>query len=126
MKWMRGLLAGALLGVLLVTAVRAQRQPIKSDNARFGDPTSTGRIYQDYLFGVIKSLNSNEMVLTKTQYGLDKTFKLERKTKYIHDGRPSSFDRLKVGDQVWVDVKKNKKTGEMIARKVVTGVGATD
>jgi hypothetical protein len=31
-------------------------------------------------------------------------------------------DRLKVGDQVWLQVKNEKKTGDMIAEKVYSGV----
>lgn len=123
MKRISILTAAILCSLCAGLALRAQHEPTKSDNARFGDPTSTARIYQDYLYGVIKSINSSEMVLDKTQFGVDKPFKLERKTKFIHDGKPSSRDKLKVGDQVWVDAKKDKKSGEMIAKKVVTGVG---
>jgi hypothetical protein len=96
----------------------------KPENARFGDPTSTARAYQDYLYGVIKNLNKNELVLDKTKFGIDQSVKLDAKTKYLRDGKPSSWDRLAVGDQVWVDVKANRKTGEMTAKKVLTGVVA--
>jgi hypothetical protein len=96
----------------------------KPENARFGDPTSTARAYQDYLYGVIKNLDKNELVLDKTKFGIDQSVKLDAKTKYLRDGKPSSWDRLAVGDQVWVDVKANRKTGEMTAKKVLTGVVA--
>ena len=96
----------------------------KAETGRFGDPTSTARAYQDYLYGVIKNLDKNELVLDKTKFGIDQSVKLDAKTKYLRDGKPSSWDRLAVGDQVWVDVKTNKKTGEMTAKKVLTGVVA--
>ena len=102
-----------------------EKEPAKPETARFGDQSSTARIYQTYLYGVIKQISASEMVLEKTKFGIDQAFKLEPKTKYLHDGKPAAHDRLKVGDQVWVDVKKNKKTGDMIAKKVVTGVAFT-
>jgi hypothetical protein len=101
------------------------RDPIKTDNARFGDPTSIARVYQDYLYGVIKKIDKDEMVLEKTKFGVDQTLVLNSKTKYIRDGKPAAQDLLKVGDKVWVDVKTKKKTGEIIAKKVVTGVMPT-
>jgi hypothetical protein len=100
------------------------REPPRSGTARYGDPTSIARAYQDYLYGVIKKIDTNEIVLEKTKFGIDQAFKLDRKTKYIHDGKTGSFDSLKVGDQVWVDVKTDRKTGEMTAKKVLTGVVA--
>jgi len=60
--------------------------------------------------------------LTKTQAGVDQTFKFNKKTKFIHDGKGSSFESLKLGDKVWVDADQDKKTGDFITRKVVTGV----
>lgn len=111
--------------VVAAPAGSAQREPKKAETARFGDPTSTARVYQDYLYGVIKKVGSTELVLDKTKFGIDQTIALERKTKFIHDGKPSSLDHLKVGDQVWVDVKKDKKTGSLVAKKVLTGVVTT-
>jgi len=99
-------------------------EPRRPETARFGDPTSTARVFQDYLYGVIKNLDKNELVLDKTKFGIDQSFKLDAKTKYLHDGKPSSWDQLAVGDQVWVDVKTDKKSGEMTAKKVLTGVVA--
>jgi hypothetical protein len=61
------------------------------------------------------------MVLTKTKFGTDQTFKFDKKTKFIRNGETSSLDQFKVGDEVWVDVQKDKKTGDLIAKKVVTG-----
>ena len=120
------LLVSLLAFMTLVNMGHAQRRgPEKPETARFGDPTSTARILQDYLYGVIKDINPKEIVLKKTKYGIDQTVKLDPKTKYIHDGKPSTFDRLKAGDQVWVDVKQEKKSGQMTAKKVVTGVAFT-
>ncbi len=105
----------------------AQRQPAKAGNPRFGNPTSTGRVFQDYIYGVIKKIDSenDEMVLDKTKFGIEQTLRLQPKTRYIHDGKPSSLTQLKVGDQVYVDVKTDKKTGQMTAKKVVSGVTPT-
>ena len=62
------------------------------------------------------------MILTKTKFGVDQTFKFNKKTKFILDGKPSSFDKLKVGEGVYIDVDTDKKTGDLIAKKVVSGV----
>lgn len=113
------------LGVACLAAPAAaqdDKNPPKSSNARFGDPTSTGRMYQGFLYGVIKELNQSEMVLTQTAAGTDQTIRLRKKTKFVQDGKTSSLDKFKAGDKVWVDVDKGKKTGELIAKKVVSGV----
>jgi hypothetical protein len=99
-----------------------QDQPQKSGTARFGDSTSVARHLQDLFYGVVKSLDNNEMVLEKTKFGVDQTIKLNEKTKYVRDGKASKFDSLKVGEQVWLQIKTDKKTGEMTAMKVFTGV----
>ena len=115
-------LSGVL--ALAATGLGQRAEPRRPETARFGDPTSTARVFQDYIYGVIKHLGKSGLVLDKTKFGIDQTIKLNPKTKYLHDGKPSSFDRLAVGEQVWVDVKTDKKTGEMTAKKVVTGVVA--
>ncbi len=115
----------ALTLLAIAPAAVAQVQPGRNGNARFGDPTLKAGIYQDYLFGVIKKVDKNELVLQKTKFGVDQTIKLDSKTKFIHDGKPSSLDNLKVGQDVYVQTKKEKKTGDMLAKKVVTGVAAT-
>jgi hypothetical protein len=99
-----------------------QNKPVKVGTARYGDPTSTARKYQNFLSGVIKTVDANGMVLEKTKAGIDQTFKFQPKTKFIHDDKPSSREDLKVGDQVYVDVHEDKKTGDLYAKKVVTGV----
>lgn len=118
-----------ILGALLVIStgtsflLAAQTtEPRKPETARFGDPTTIARQLQDLFYGVIKGLDKNEMVLEKTKFGVDQTIKLKAKTKYIHDGETSTFNRLKVGDQVWLQIKNEKKTGDMIAEKVLSGV----
>ena len=114
-----------LLAVAGVAAqpVWAQRdQPQKSGTARFGDASSVASNLQDLFYGVVKGLDKNEMVLEKTKFGLDQTIKLNKDTKYVRDGKASTFDSLKVGEQVWLQIKTDKKTGDMTAKKVLTGV----
>ncbi|MBZ5668159.1 MAG: hypothetical protein LAO04_00290 [Acidobacteriia bacterium] len=118
------ILMAIALGVARLAAPAAaqqEKEPPKASNARFGDPSSTARIYQGFLYGVIKELNEKEMILTKTKFGTDQTLKLGKKTKFIRDGKTSSLDQFKMGDEVWVDVQKEKKTGDLTAKKVVTG-----
>jgi hypothetical protein len=100
----------------------AQNKPVKAGTARYGDPTGIARKYQNFLYGVIKTLDANEMVLEKTKVGIDQTLKFQPKTKFIHDNKPSLREDLKVGDQVYVDVHEDKKTGDLYARKVVWGI----
>ena len=82
---------------------------------------TAGSNYAGFRYGVVKSLSKDEIVLTKTDAGMDETFKLNKKTKFIHDGKSNSIDSVKVGDKVWVDANQDKKTGDSIARKVVSG-----
>jgi hypothetical protein len=101
----------------------AQTEPAKPGEPRFGNASSTGRAFQDYVYGVIKQIDKGDLIVDKTSFGDGQKFKLDRKTKFIHDGKPSAFEDLKVGDKVWIDTKTDKKTGDMTAKKVVTGVG---
>ncbi|MFB3924232.1 MAG: hypothetical protein ACE145_21125 [Terriglobia bacterium] len=110
-----------LIGASLPLAAQTTLPP-KQETARFGDPTTIARQLQGLFYGVVKNLDKNEMVLEKTKFGVDQPVKLSAKTKYIHDGEASTFDRLKVGDQVWLQIKKEKKTGDMTAEKVYSGV----
>jgi len=121
---MKRLPAIILIGLLAVSSALPQtREPAKPETARFGNPTTIARQLQDLFYGVIKALDKNEMVLEKTKFGVDQTIKLTAKTKYVHDGEASTFGRLKVGDQVWLQTKNvKKKTGDMIAEKVLSGV----
>jgi hypothetical protein len=122
---LRNAILPAFLGCAIsFSGVLAQEQePPKAGTARFGNPTGTARSLQGYLYGVVKKIGASELVLDKTQFGDAQVFKLEPKTKYMHDGKPSKLADLKIGDMVFVDAKKDKKTGERMVRKVVTGVG---
>jgi len=123
-----------LLNILMTTVVltacvamvgaapQSDKQPIVSSTGRFGDPNSVARKYQNYLFGIVKEVNPNEVILAKTKYGVDQAFKFNKKTKFTQDGKPSTFDKLKVGEGVYIDVDTDKKTGELTAKKVVSGV----
>lgn len=121
MKSIFGALFVISMGASLPLAAQTTLPP-KPETARFGNPTTIARQLQDLFYGVIKALDKNEMVLEKTKFGVDQTIKLNAKTKYIHDGEASTLDRLKVGDQVWLQIKNEKKTGDMIAEKVLSGV----
>jgi len=123
-----------LLNILMTTVVltacvamvgaapQSDKQPIVSSTGRFGDPNSVARKYQNYLFGIVKEVSPKEVVLAKTKYGVDQAFKFNKKTKFTQDGKPSTFDKLKVGEGVYIDVDTDKKTGELTAKKVVSGV----
>ena len=97
-------------------------RPAKPDNARFGDPTSKGQNLRGFIYGVVKKVGKDELILDKTPFGDDQSFKLEAKTRYLRDGKSSKLAEFKPGDQIFVDMKKDKKTGDMIAKKVVAGV----
>lgn len=123
---LKSLLLFALLGwVTGVPSNGAQTEPAKPGEPRFGNPTSTARAFQDYVYGVIKHIEKEGLIVDKTPFGDGQDFKLDRKTKFIRDGKPSTFEGLKVGDKVWILAKADKKTGERAAKKVVTGVGPT-
>jgi hypothetical protein len=100
----------------------AQDKPLKAGTARYGDSTGTARKYQNLLCGVIKTIDANGMVLEKTKVGIDQTLKFQPKTKFIRDDKPSSREALKIGDQVYVEVHEDKKTGDLYAKRVVTGI----
>jgi multidrug efflux pump subunit AcrA (membrane-fusion protein) len=106
----------------MAVPVVGQEKVVKAGTARFGDSTGTARKYENFLYGVIKTIDANGMVLQKTRSGIDQSFRFDRKTQFIHDVKVSSRENLKVGDQVWVDVHKDKKTGDLYAKKVVTGI----
>ncbi|HEV2349399.1 MAG TPA: hypothetical protein VG028_06075 [Terriglobia bacterium] len=116
-------LAGALAGPALVA--QDQKDAAKPNEGRFGDPNSIGRGIQGDLYGVVKSVKQGEIVLDKTKFGVDQTIKLEPKTKYVRNGKSSSWAKLEVGDPIYVDIKTDKKTKVMIAKKVISGVVAT-
>ncbi len=115
-----------LAAALAVPPAQAQQPPAQSGTGRFGNPTSTARVFQDYVYGVVKKIGKDELVLEKTVQGVDQVLKLEPKTKFIRDRKAASSSDVKVGDKVYVEVKKDKKTGQVIAKKVVTGTAATE
>jgi hypothetical protein len=125
MKLRRTLMTTILAAACLATlgaAPQSDKQPITSDTGRFGDASSTARKYQDYLYGVVKEKHPDELVMTKTKFGIDQTFKISKKTKFTADGKTSSLDKLKVGDGIYIDVDTDKKTGVMTAKKIIAGV----
>jgi len=115
---------GILTSFCLVVAgaATAQEAPVIAGTARYGDASGTAPKYKNLLYGVIKSIDAQGMVLEKTKAGIDQTFKFQPKTKYIHDNKPSLREDVKVGDQVYVDVHKDKKTGDLYARQVISGI----
>jgi hypothetical protein len=110
--------------MLAALAGGQEDKPLKAGTARFGDPTSTGRNLQNYIYGVVKTVGTDQLILDKTEFGDGQPFKLIPKTKYMRDGEPSKLNEFKVGDKVFVQIKKDKKTGDMIAKAVVTGVAS--
>lgn len=127
MRWSILFFTAILGGVLTASPAWAQHgsTPKPPNNNGFGIPTAIARAYQDYLYGVVSKISSKELVLAKTKYGTPQTIKLNQKTKYVRNGKHSSLSQLKTGDPVYVDVKTDKKTGDMLARKVVSGINVT-
>lgn len=118
-----------LAAVLVVTgcsvavwAQRADSAPAPPSNARFGDPSITAPNFQDYHYGVVKSISGSSLICDKTEFGDGQPFRIEKKTKFIYDGKPSAAGDLKAGDKVWVRIRTDKRTGEMTALKVVSGL----
>ena len=110
------------LCLVMVAPAAAQDKTVKAGTARYGDPTGIARKYQNLLYGVIKTIDAQEMVLEKTKAGIDQTFKFQPKTKFFHDTKPSLRDDLKVGDQVYVEAHEDKKTGDLYAKRVISGI----
>ena len=115
-------LAAAGLVTVAAASPQSDKQPVTSSTGRFGDPNTIARKYQDYLFGILKEVKPNELILSKTKYGVDQSFKITKKTKFTLDGKPSTIDKLKVGEGIYIDVDTDKKTGDLMAKKVVSGV----
>jgi len=121
-----------LIGLLLAAGLTAnhalaQRTTTAEppNNNRFGIPGGIARVYQDYIYGVIGKIGKHSIVLDHTKVGIPQTITLNRKTKFVRDGKRSSAEHFKVGDPVYVDLKTDKKTGIMLAKKVLTGTYAT-
>ncbi|HEV2426087.1 MAG TPA: hypothetical protein VGZ29_14750 [Terriglobia bacterium] len=118
-----------LVAVLLVAgcsmaawAQRADSAPAPPSNARFGDPSITAPNFQDYHYGVVKSVSDSSLICDKTEFGDDQPFRIDKKTKFIRDGKLSAANDLKPGDKVWMKIRTEKRTGEMTAQRVVSGV----
>ena len=120
----KAIFLAVVLGTLMAIPGEAQQKPPKNETARFGTADDGSRAFQDYLYGVVKSVSKTELVLNKTALGDEQVFLLSPKTKFIQNGKPSSLENLKIGDKVWVDKKKNK-AGDMLALKVLTGAEPT-
>ena len=115
-------LAAAGLVTVAAASPQSDKQPVTSSTGRFGDPNTIARKYQDYLFGILKEVKANELILSKTKYGVDQGFKITKKTKFTLDGKPSTIDKLKVGEGIYIDVDTDKKTGDLMSKKEVSGV----
>lgn len=98
-----------------------QRNSPDAPRSRFGNPTGIARIYQSYIFGIVKKSGKSQLVVTKTKFGGDQYFRITKGTKFIRNGKKQSRFPLKKGEMVWIDMKRNKKTGQMTAKKVVVG-----
>ena len=116
------LLTAATLLAATPASAQNTKPPDRPQTARFGDPTGIARQYQGLLSGVIKKIDKDEIVLTKTRFGVDTTIKLLDKTKYVYNNKPGKREDLKEGDLVFVDPKTDKKTGDISAKKIVSGV----
>jgi hypothetical protein len=91
-------------------------------HGRFGDPTSVAPNLRGYLYGMVKAKSADSLTLDKTKFGVDKEIKLDKKTKFLRDGKSSALAEIQVGDPVYVVVKTDKKTGEMTAKKILSGI----
>ena len=105
-----------------ICASGQQNNPRQTGTARFGNPTATAQHLQNYIYGVVRRIDKDHLVLDKTEFGDEQPFKLEPKTKYVYNGKAARPGDFKSGDQVFVQIKKDKKTGDMIARRVEAGV----
>ena len=91
-------------------------------HGRFGDPMTVAPNLQGYLYGVVKGKAADSLTLDKTKFGVEKEIKLDKKTKYVRDGKPSRLVEIQVGDPVYVAVKTDKKSGDMTAKKILSGI----
>lgn len=110
-----------LISMLIAAVLLAQKEEPKTKSGRYGAPTSTGRPFETFVNGIVKSVSSTELVVDKTIYGDDHVFKLTPKTKFLRDGQPTSAADLKPGETVFVDMKKDR-AGNMVAKRVFAGM----
>ena len=129
MKMPQTILGALVLGMVGLAAPSMAQRGGHAATETSGSPMTVpstgvgtaGDNYAGFRYGIVKAVSGNQIVLTKTDEGMDETFTLNKKTKFIHDGKSSSPDSVKVGDKVWVDAHLDKKSGDSIARKVVSG-----
>ena len=115
-----------LASVGVAHAQRADQAPAPPNNARFGDPTATARSLQGFVYGVVKKVEPSRIICDKTEFGDGEPFNLSKKTRFYRNGQPSSLSDLKAGDDIWVKIHRNKRTGELTALRVVSGVFPSD
>jgi hypothetical protein len=118
-----GCLLGGMLTAGLVLAQVYQAPESPGAAGRLENAISVAGKYQNYIYGVVKKIGKDELILDKTRFGNGQVFRLDHKTQYVDNGKRSALANLKVGDMVWIDAKIKKKTDEKIAKKVITGVG---
>ncbi len=122
-KWLAVIIP--VLLILTVFTPEAHGQLVKDpdqSHGRFGDPNSVAPNLRGYLYGMVKVKNADSLTLDKTKFGVDKEIKLDKKTKFVRDGKTSTLAEIEVGDPVYVVVKTDKKTGEMTAKKILSGI----
>lgn len=120
-------LISAVLGSLMVAGA-GWAQVVQSSNApgaadRLENAISVAGKYQNYIYGVIKKIEKNRLIVNKTRFGNNQVFMLTHGTKFVNNGKRTTLAKLKVGDMIWIDAKLNKKKHEEIARKIIAGVG---
>ncbi|HEX5410603.1 MAG TPA: hypothetical protein VFZ27_01940 [Terriglobia bacterium] len=121
---LRNILFYALLGSSLAAGAQVYQSPAAPGAAgRLENAISVGGKYQNYIYGVVKKIGKDQIILDKTRYGDDQVFKLEHKTKFVDNGKRSTLAALKAGDMVWIDAKVDKKTNDKTAKQVITGIG---
>ena len=108
---------------LSLPAVGLQEPDHSANVTRLGNPSGIARHFEKYLYGVVKKVTDKEIVLTKTMMGIDQTFQIVKKSKFILDGKPTKLGSIKVGDGVYIDHKEDKK-GNLIAKKILAGIFA--
>jgi hypothetical protein len=117
------LLSAILISVTFAPPAAAQlTESPDQKHGRFGDPMTVAPNLQGYLYGVVKGKTADSLTLDKTKFGVDKEIKLDKKTKYVRDGKPSTLSEIQAGDPVYVAVKTDKKSGDMTAKKILSGI----
>ena len=111
-----------LSGVVSPPAAAQLTESPDQSHGRFGDAMTVAPNLQGYLYGVVKGKTADSLTLDKTKFGVEKEIKLDKKTKYVRDGKPGRLAEIQVGDPVYVAVKTDKKSGDMTAKKILSGI----